>query len=241
MPNAGKVRWREADEAKLKNLVKRFNAKVARNVKKGGLIAEVQPAPIKTAELRETLKAISRRDVNYTFQKLENYLRKGAEMPYTTKKGVNTTVWQKKEIDRAIRTINARNRKELSDYEIGPYKGNIGTIERSNMRPRKNRVQTLEPKDWDRYVERLDRQVYATNISAKSARYKENFLKAIETTFGSNSKLYQAIRKIPPEMLHEYYYTDPILTVQFVSDPREAEEIQRRMLDRLDEEGLLLE
>lgn len=239
MPNTGVVKWREVDEAKLKNLVKRFNAKVARNVKKGGLIAEVQPAPIKTAELRETLKAISRRDVNYTFQKLENYLRKGAEMPYTTKKGVNTTVWQKKEIDRAIRTINARNKKELSEYEIGPYTGTIGTIERSNMRPRKNRVQTLEPRDWNKYVRNLDRQVYGTNVDIKGAIYKRNFLKAIVSTFGEGSKLYQAISRIPPNKLREYYYTDPILNIQFISDPKEAEEIQQKMLDTIEAEGLL--
>ena len=44
--------------------------------------------------------------------KLERFLRKGAEMPYTTKSGVATTVWQKKEIDNTFRAINAKRRAE---------------------------------------------------------------------------------------------------------------------------------
>lgn len=234
MPKSNIAKWRSVDEARLKRLVKNFNAKIRRIEKNRPEIAALQPPKENLKALRETLKGMSRVDINYQFKKMENYLKKGAELPYTTKQGVNTTVWEKKEIDRAVRTINARNKALIQKYEPSTTKGTMGTIERNNLQPRKNRVNTIQPKDYNRYVSNLFKQVMQ-NDAGRNERYKENFLKAVENIMGENSKLYQVVKNMDSGLLTKYYYTEPLLQLTFVYDPKDAEEIENLMLERLEQ------
>lgn len=234
MPKSNIAKWRKADEARLKRLVKNFNSKIRRIEKNRPEIAALQPPKENLKALRETLKGMSRVDINYQFKKMENYLKKGAELPYTTKQGVNTTVWEKKEIDRAVRTINARNKALIQKYEPSTTKGTMGTIERNNLQPRKNRVNTIQPKDYNRYVSNLFKQVMQ-NDAERNERYKENFLKAVENIMGENSKLYQVVKNMDSALLTKYYYTEPLLQLTFVYDPKDAEEIENLMLERLEQ------
>ena len=234
MPKSNIAKWRSVDEARLKRLVKNFNAKIRRIEKNRPEIAALQPPKENLKALRETLKGMSRVDINYQFKKMENYLKKGAELPYTTKQGVNTTVWEKKEIDRAVRTINARNKALIQKYEPSTTKGTMGTIERNNLQPRKNRVNTIQPKDYNRYVSNLFKQVMQNDVE-RNERYKENFLKAVENIMGENSKLYQVVKNMDSALLTKYYYTEPLLQLTFVYDPKDAEEIENLMLERLEQ------
>lgn len=234
MPKSNIAKWRSVDEARLKRLVKNFNAKIRRIEKNRPEIAALQPPKENLKALRETLKGMSRVDINYQFKKMENYLKKGAELPYTTKQGVNTTVWEKKEIDRAVRTINARNKALIQKYEPSTTKGTMGTIERNNLQSRKNRVNTIQPKDYNRYVSNLFKQVMQ-NDAGRNERYKENFLRAVENIMGENSKLYQVVKNTDSALLTKYYYTEPLLQLTFVYDPKDAEEIENLMLERLEQ------
>lgn len=234
MPKSSIAKWRKVDEVRLKNLVKRFNAKIRRVEKNRPELSALQPPKENLKALRETLKGMSRVDINYQFKKMENYLKKGAELPYTTKQGVNTTVWEKKEIDRAVRTLNARNKALIQKYEPSTTKGTMGTIERNNLQPRKNRVNTIQPKDYNRYVSNLFKQVMQNDVE-RNERYKENFLKAVENIMGENSKLYQVVKNMDSDLLTKYYYTEPLLQLTFVYDPKDAEEIENLMLERLEQ------
>lgn len=234
MPKSNIAKWRKVDEVRLKRLVKNFNAKIRRIEKNRPEIAALQPPKENLKALRETLKGMSRVDINYQLKKMENYLKKGAELPYTTKQDVNTTVWEKKEIDRAVRTINARNKALIQKYEPSTTKGTMGTIERNNLQPRKNRVNTIQPKDYNRYVSNLFKQVMQNDVE-RNERYKENFLKAVENIMGENSKLYQVVKNMDSDLLTKYYYTEPLLQLTFVYDPKDAEEIENLMLERLEQ------
>ena len=234
MANSSVAKWRKSDEVKLKKLVKNFNAKIRRIEKNRPEIAPLQPSKENLKALRETLKGMSRVDINYQFKKMENYLKRGAELPYTTKQGVNTTVWEKKEVDRAIRTINARNKALIQKYEPSTTKGTMGTIERNNLQPRKNRINTIQPKDYNKYVSNLFKQVMQSE-TGRNERYKVNFLKAIENIMGENSKLYQVVKNIDSALLTKYYYTEPLLQLTFVYDPKDAEEIENIMIERLEQ------
>ena len=234
MSKSNIAKWRSVDEARLKRLVRNFNSKIRRIEKNRPEIAAIQPPKENLKALRETLKGMSRVDINYQFKKMENYLKKGAELPYTTKQGVNTTVWEKKEIDRAVRTINARNKVLIQKYEPSTTKGTMGTIERNNLQPRKNRVNTIQPKDYNRYVSNLFKQVMQDD-AGRNERYKTNFLKAVENIMGENSKLYQVVKNMDSALLTKYYYTEPLLQLTFVYDPKDAEEIENLMLERLDQ------
>ena len=110
----------------------------------------------------------------------------------------------------------------------------MGTIERNNLQPRKNRVNTIQPKDYKRYVANLFKQVMQ-NDAGRNERYKENFLKAVENIMGENSKLYQVVKNMDSALLTKYYYTEPLLQLTFVYDPKDAEEIENLMLERLEQ------
>ncbi len=233
MAISNNVKWGKNDEVKLRNIVKRFNAKVTRVSKKHPEIAYLQPPKISVKGIRETLKGISRKEINWTLKKYENYLRKGAELPYTTKQGVNTTVWQKKEIDRAVRTINARNKALIKKYEPSTYKGTMGTIEQNNLKPRKNRVQQLLPKDWGRYVENLEKQLYRMSDNVRQGIYMENYLKALDNVLGENNPVTEYVKKnVSPAQLEEFYYNEPLLQIDYIYSPDEAQEIIKTMLER---------
>ena len=165
--------------------------------------------------------------------KLERYLRKGAELPYTTKSGVNTTVWQKKEIDNAFRAINAQRKALLKKYNPSQYTGTMGAIEEYGIKPRENTVQRIEPKNWDSYVENIQNQAREINFIRKQELYKQNFLKGVQNVFG-RGRLYNRLMGINSEKLVELYFTNPIISIGFIYDPKEAEEIEQRINEEID-------
>ena len=65
MAVSNNVKWGKNDEVKLRNIVKRFNAKVTRVSKKHPEIAYLQPPKISVKGIRETLKGISRKEINW--------------------------------------------------------------------------------------------------------------------------------------------------------------------------------
>lgn len=233
MAGSGRIKWGEADTTAVRKAVSKFNAKRTRVIKKNPALAAVQPARLIVSEEIAKLKQATRGDLKRELGKMSRYLRQGAEMPYTTREGVNTTVWQKKEIDNAHRSINAQRRAMLKKYEPSSDKGTLLTIEQASLQPRKNNVESIQPKMWDKYVQNLEKQLFASNPARKQAQYKANFLKAIEQNLGQG-RLYDRIAMLDAGVLTRYYFSDAIVSLEFVYDPKDAEEIESLMLGRLE-------
>ena len=202
--------------------------------KKEGLVGEVQPEPISLKAARDMAKSASRAAFNKQINKIKRYLRKGAEMPYTTKEGVNITLYEKKEIDIAFRTINARRKAQIEKYQPSTFKGTMGTIEANNLKPRKNTIQSIKPKNWDKFVHGLEAQLMGEQDEVRQEKYKQNFITAIRNVFGENTELEQKISKIDAQKLTELYYSNPLLQIGFVYDPKEAQELQDVMVEQID-------
>lgn len=228
------IRWRAIDEARLKNMVNRFNAKIRRVSKAHPEIAVIQPDRISYKEMRDDLKTLTREEYNRQMLRLSRYLRRGYEMPYTTKSGVNTTIWQKREIDNAFRSINAKKRALIKKYQPSYERGTMGTIEANNLRPRRNTVEEILPKDWGTYVRNIDYQRGQTEASVHE-RYKENFLYAIATTVGEESRLYSAVERMDASDIYRYQFLSPLLQIGMISDPGAPEDIDERMLAEFQE------
>ena len=232
MPRGNKIRWRPADEARLARTVNAFNEKI-RNIRKVvPEIAEIQPQTQNVNNLKSFLLQHDRDEFNRTLSRMERYLRAGAEMPYTTATGVNITVWQRDEISNTFRSINAMRKAEMEKYQPSIYKGTMSTIQQNNLRPRKNTIESILPKDWEHFIQQLEAQRLSMASGENYSRYKENFLKAISNSVGEG-KLYDIIAEIEPETLTRYYYTDPIVSIAFAYEPREKEEIENLILERL--------
>ena len=226
------IRWRAIDEARLKNVVRRFNAKIRRVAKTKPEIAGLQPEKANLRDLRDDLKLLPRSEFNRKMKSMERYLRKGYEMPYTTKAGVNTTIWQKREIDNDFRSINAKKRALIKKYNIGYDRGTANTLEAENLRPRKNTVEEILPKYWDTYVRNLEYQRGQTESSVHE-KYKENFLYAIAVSVGEESNLYKAIDKMDASEIYRYQFLSPLLQIGVISDPYMPEDVDELMLAEL--------
>lgn len=233
MAQSDKIKWRKIDKERVTRIARLFNAKITRVLKKSPELIDVLPKRLDTKEMTRRMQQGTRRDFDREMKRLERFLRKGAEMPYTTKAGVNTTVWQKKEIDNTFRSINAKRRKELAKLEPSIYKGTMHTIESNNLQQRKNTVQEIIPKFWDKFVENLYYQEMM-EYRDRSEEYKTNFLHAIEVTLGKQSRLYRIIENLPSNKIYKYSNTDPLLAISFLSDPMDEDEIEELMVSRLE-------
>lgn len=229
-----KIRWRPQDESEINKLVRNFNAKVRRASKKYG--KEIQPELVNLRELKKMLKEGDRAVYRKQVKKLKSYLVKGAESPYTTKTGVNITVWQKKQIENQFRSINAKRRAAMRKYDPSPFRGTMHAIQDMNLQPRRNTIEEIQPKSFKKFVENLERQ-YFTEDKARQAKYKENYLQALKNVFGEQTPLLEKIRNIPAEKLVAMYYNNPFLQIDFVYDPIEAKQIENLIIENLEKES----
>ena len=93
MSKSNRIKWRRSDYSKLSSLVKRFNRKVERLHSTD--LEGFQPNKINYKTLKSQIR--TRSQYNEIIRRYSGYLNKGAEMPYTTKEGVNITLWEKNE------------------------------------------------------------------------------------------------------------------------------------------------
>lgn len=225
MAESNKIRWRSIDQKAVTNIARRFNAKITRVMKAHPDWAENLPERINVKELSEELRSGTRREFNREMAKLERFLRKGAEMPYTTKSGVATTVWQKKEIDNTFRAINAKRRAERKKLDPSIFKGNLHSIQENNLLQRKNTVQEITPKYWKEFVRNLDYQL-EQEYKDKSNIYKMNLLKAISNILGEKSELYNLVSQVTPERIKRFADTSSLISISFLYEPLEPEDIE---------------
>jgi len=225
MAESNKIRWRSIDQKAVTNIARRFNAKITRVMKAHPVWTENLPERINVKELSEKLRSGTRREFNREMAKLERFLRKGAEMPYTTKSGVATTVWQKKEIDNTFRAINAKRRAERKKLDPSIFKGNLHSIQENNLLQRKNTVQEISPKYWKEFVRNLDYQL-EQEYKDKSNIYKMNLLKAISNILGEKSELYNLVSQVVPERIKRFADTSSLISISFLYEPLEPEDIE---------------
>ena len=225
MAESNKIRWRSIDQKAVTNIARRFNAKITRGMKAHPDWTEILPERIHVKELSEELRSGTRREFNREMAKLERFLRKGAEMPYTTKSGVATTVWQKKEIDNTFRAINAKRRAERKKLDPSIFKGNLHSIQENNLLQRKNTVQEISPKYWKEFVRNLDYQL-EQEYKDKSNIYKMNLLKAISNILGEKSELYNLVSQVASERIKRFADTSSLISISFLYEPLEPEDIE---------------
>lgn len=224
MAKSNKIRWRSVDQVRVSRIAQRFNAKITRVIKKHPEWADIMPNRVNAKELSERLKNGTRRQFDREMNRLERFLRKGAEMPYTTKSGVATTVWQKKEIDNTFRAINAKRRAERKKLDPSIFKGNLHSIQENNLLQRKNTVQEISPKYWKEFVRNLDYQL-EQEYKDKSNIYKMNLLKAISNILGEKSELYDLVSQVAPERIKRFADTSSLISISFLYEPLEPEDI----------------
>lgn len=232
MPRTSNIMWRKSDKQTISKTVQQFNAKITRTLKKHPEWADFMPERLTVKGLTEKIQ--TRKDFNREVRSVQRFLRKGAEAPYQSKSGIKTTHWEKIEIGYKVAQVNRQRAIEAKRANVSTEKGTMGSIEANNLKPKKYNIDKIKPSDWNKFVNTLEKQVMSNYNYDKMVRYKENYLKAIIINLGTEGKakeLYAYVSQLDPEFMYNVYYDDPVLQIQFTSDPLPADMIAESALE----------
>lgn len=222
MPRQYNIKWRNKDKTRLSNTVRQFNAKIIRTLKKNPELAPYLPERLTVQGLRDKIK--TRQDFNREVNSARRFLKPGAETPVTSATGIRTTKWEKREVGIKVGVINRRRNRELKKMNPTTEKGTMGTIRENNLRPKKYDIDKIKASDWDMFVYGVEKQIMSGYTAQKNELYKQNFIKAVKTAFGSKgTEIVEMAQSIPADILVELYYNDPVLQVEFIYNPLEMQ------------------
>lgn len=222
MPRQYNIKWRNKDKTRLSNTVRQFNAKITRTLKKNPELAPYLPERLTVQGLRDKIQ--TRQDFNREIKSARRFLKPGTETPVTSATGIRTTRWEKREIGIKVGVINRRRNRELKKMNPTTEKGTMGTIRENNLRPKKYDIDKIKASDWDMFVYGVEKQIMSGYTAQKNELYKQNFIKAVETAFGSKgTEIVEMAQSIPADILVELYYNDPVLQVEFIYNPLEMQ------------------
>lgn len=218
------IRWSTKDKRKFTNTVRQFNAKITRTAKKFPDIKYNLPDKISTKDIRGQIT--TRQDFNRIINKYQRFLQKGAETPWTSPNGIEITRWEKRETEIANRARNKRKEKERKRVDISTAKGNMGTIENNNLKPRKLDWNKIQVGEFKKFQEALEKQLKSNYYPEKWDLYKKNFIDGLKTVFDEDAKpLQKLVERIPAQEFTDLYYENPKLTLDFY-----YEEAQEHMI-----------
>lgn len=235
MAKSNKIRYSRKDESVLNKLVKNFNAKITRFEKKGD--SSYLPSRITKKELKQKIE--TRKDFNRVVKSYSRFLKLGAEKKVTTSKGIVTTKWRKKEYEIAKAQATRKLNKRKKEINASEYKGNTRLINDLNLNVSFDNIDEILPADFEPAFRRIEKRLRENYNYEQDKRYKENYIKAIRDSLGSDVAwiIENKIKNISLEEFARIYYDDPILEIDYIYDPVEAEQKAINIIDKLTELG----
>ena len=210
MPRQYNIKWREQDEKELRRVVRNFNDKLRRLVKKNPANSNILPQfwNEKTQEFenRITIEQINdlratRQDYNRQLNMLKRFSRRGAERIVETGSdyGARTTKWREQEQKRLVQTINRRRKARLDTlnaievmnasgklgYTLGQMFG-MGLAEQNKLKPTQAFTRGQTQKDIKWKWRALQTEVKDTYYNERDEMLKENYIKALTENFDEN-------------------------------------------------------
>ena len=194
-----KINWRESDRAELNRVVKNFNAKINRLAKKNPEIANVLPEKIVISELKELIN--TRQDLHRELNALKRFSRRGSEQIVVVENNdynLQTTKWQKTEMNRRVGIINRRRKsrlEELSNLEmtsrgesLGYVRGAIGMGKATevSLSPMNAFTRRMSQRDLKMKWKAILRESQTDYFTQKDFRLRNNYIKALEQNFNVN-------------------------------------------------------
>lgn len=222
MSRRSNIKWRKSDRKKISNAVRQFNSKITRTLKLHPDFERFLPDKISVKEL--TSKIETRNDFNREVNSLLRFLKKGAETPFTSKSGIETTKWGKQEISYKIAQINRSRTLRRKKANVSTFKGTMGSIQENNLKPKIFDINKIRKNDWKLFIENVEKQVKSNYYSDKMRIYKENYIKALSNVFGEKGNVITSIvLNIPDDVFSDYFFNDPVLQLDFIYDPIEID------------------
>lgn len=220
------IKWRDKDVEELNKVVKNFNQKISRVAKKNPNDAEFLPEKISRKTLKEKIK--TRQDFNRELNSLRRFSRRGVEEVVETEKGLKLTQYEIQETKIKTRIVNIKRAKERKKLDIDVTKGTMGQVSAQNLRP-KTFTTNKTAKEWDKFVESLEKEISSTFKEEQLQNYKEQYLESVRENLGSaGDKLYDLVKGLDVVTLFENSVEVPTLSISFTSEPLDVETISER-------------
>ena len=207
MPRQYNIKWREQDEKELRRVVRNFNDKLRRLVKKNPANSNILPQfwtekiqeyenKISIDQLKELIS--TRQDYNRQLNMLKRFSIRGAEKIVETGSdyGARTTKWQEQEQKRLVQTINRRRKARLDTlnaievmnasgklgYTLGQMFG-MGLAEQNKLKPTQAFTRGQSQKDIKWKWRALQIEAKDTYYNERDEMLKNNYIKTILENF----------------------------------------------------------
>lgn len=192
MARTNKINFRADDAAKIKNIVKRVNAKINYQNKYHPEISQFLPKKENSRSVSSRLKKGTREQFNDYIRQAENFLKKGSTA-LTDYGGEQIPIFLRKEIKVKLNRINKRRRQMLSQIKVGPELGNIKRVERANLSPKKD-FKKSKYSDFNKFLKTVFTQGDINYINNLNRIYKQNFIQSMKNSNFTRKEI-QIIRK----------------------------------------------
>lgn len=236
MSRRSHIRWTKSDEKELARLVKNYNAKINRIIKKDPTMKEYLPERVKKKDIKAEI--VTRNDLKRELNSLQRFLKKGSEeVVFNDLEGedrLGITKYEKREIEIKVATINrlkAMRRKEIEEMDVLSRGESVGYTNRESQRM--ERLQMLQPKifnfktkkkrDFHHFKKGLEKaDVY---INMKDVILRDNYVDALFEHLGNNKYTNMIADKINGMNIDNFistYYSDKEAVIEFIYDPIQA-------------------
>lgn len=213
---------------------RKFNEKIINTKESRPSISEIQPQPLTIQDIEE-IKTSPLEDIKSKTKQLKNYNKKGKENPVTSKTGNTVTEWELETVASMVEQINRereKEREEASKLEVttrgqqtGMTRGEMGSVRLNELNPKTFNFDKIKAgKEWQKFVESVEKQASTKYRQELLDQYKENYLKALDNAHGEHAKqLKEIVKSIPSRTLYEQGMAEQEAWIDFVYDPQERQ------------------
>lgn len=225
------IRWRNEDITKLRNHVRKFNAKITRELKKNPSLKEFLPERLNINELRDSIT--TRRDYNNLIKSVNRFMEKKATQIVTLGNGVSMTRWEKRELQYKRAAINNRKREERKLVGEVP-KGRAGTLEQYNARDLK-KLDEIPKAAFEGFRNRLKRESQESYIIRKNEQFLANWTQAVFNAFGDEkaTAILKATEKLERSELLELILSRDDFSISFMYEDIAVQDKFDYLMDEL--------
>lgn len=217
MQKTAKIRWKHNEKQLLKGEIAKFNARRRYAIKKNPDLINFLP----TLSYKEILNNITtRKDLKRILREI-NYSRTKDAFKLVNIGETKTTKWQLKVAKQRLANVNRRRAYERKRANVSTTKGTMGTIEQNNLKPKPFSIPSSQ-KEWQKFLESLEKQSNDKYWNEKDERYKQNYMTAFANAYGGFSgyvtRLTNLFAGLSAYDIVQGMYWSPILNIKFIYD-----------------------
>lgn len=225
------IRWRNEDVKKLRNHVRKFNAKITRELKKNSSLKEFLPERLNINELRDSIT--TRRDYNNLIKSVNRFMDKKATQIVTLGNGVTMTRWEKRELQYKRAAINNRKREERKKVGEVP-KGRAGTLEQYAARDLKN-LDEIPKEAFEGFRNKLNKESKESYTIMKNEQMLANWVQGLFNAFGDEkaTAILKATEKLERRELLELILVRDDFSISFMYEDIAVQDKFDYLMDEL--------